>query len=120
MGRDIRRQAWRHYLGRVFATAVSLTLHLPVYDTQCGAKMFRATDTLRGVFERPFLSHWIFDVEVLARYLDTPVAAGEPARQTRIFEVALRTWHHTPGSKLRPSDFVRAFVDLVRIARRRP
>jgi glycosyltransferase involved in cell wall biosynthesis len=120
MGRDIRRQAWRHYLGRVFATAVSLTLRLPVYDTQCGAKVLRATDTLRGVFVRPFLSRWIFDVEVLARYLDAPVAAGEPGRQTRIFEVALRAWHHAHGSKLRPWDFARAFVDLFAIVRDRP
>jgi glycosyltransferase involved in cell wall biosynthesis len=120
MGRDIRRQAWRHYLGRVFATAVSLTLDLPVYDTQCGAKVFRATDTLRAIVDRPFLSRWIFDVEVIARYLDAPVAAGEPPRRSRIFEVALRTWHHARGSKLTPWDFVRAFVDLVAIARHRP
>jgi dolichyl-phosphate beta-glucosyltransferase len=119
MGRDIRRQAWRHYLGRVFATAVSLALDLPVYDTQCGAKLFRANDAVAKVFATPFRSRWIFDVEVLARYLALPTEAGDPPRRARIYELVVPVWHHVPGSKLRWNDFIRAMFDLAGIWRQR-
>jgi glycosyltransferase involved in cell wall biosynthesis len=117
MGRDIRREAWRHYMGRVFATGVSLSLDLPVYDTQCGAKVFRANDATAAVFAAPFHSPWIFDVEVLARYLALPAAPGEPARRDRNYELTVPVWHHVRGSKLRWTDFVRAAWELVYIHR---
>lgn len=117
MGRDIRRKATRHYLGRVFATAVSITLGIPVYDTQCGAKVFR-TRVAADVFSRPFRSAWIFDVEILARFLDLPDEGGPP-RWQRIYELTVDAWHDVPGSKLRLSDFVRSVFQLLAIWRDR-
>ncbi len=125
MGRDIRRKATRHYFGRVFATAVSHALDLPVYDTQCGAKVLRANAATATLFETPFRSPWIFDVELIARYLRLPVGQGEPARRDRLYELVLPAWHDRPGSKLRWHDFARAMVELgyiwrERVARRPP
>ena len=119
MGRDVKRKPARHYLGRVFATAVSLALDLPVYDTQCGAKMLRVNAATATLFATPFRSRWIFDVELIARYLRLPVAPGEAARRNRLYELVLPVWHDKPGSKLRWYDFIRAMVDVGYIWRER-
>jgi glycosyltransferase involved in cell wall biosynthesis len=112
LGRDVRRKATRHYFGRVFATAVSLALDLPVYDTQCGAKVLRASAATATLFATPFRSAWIFDVELIARYLRLPVAPGEPARRNRLYELVLPAWQDRPGSHLRWYNFVRAAVEV--------
>ena len=119
LGRDIRRKAPRHYLGRVFATAVSHALDLPVYDTQCGAKVLRVTGQTASLLAEPFRSAWIFDVELIARYLRLPAGPGEPARRDRLYELVLPEWHDKAGSKLRWYDFVRSAVELGYIWRER-
>jgi glycosyltransferase involved in cell wall biosynthesis len=114
MGRLIERRAWRHYLGRAFATAASLTLDLPVYDTQCGAKLFRATPLLARVFGEPWRTRWVFDVELLARFM--ALDPRGPAQLGRsLYELPLTQWTHVPGSKVRPLDFASAALDLATI-----
>jgi glycosyltransferase involved in cell wall biosynthesis len=115
LGRHIERRAARHYLGRVFATGASLTLGLAVYDTQCGAKLFRSTPRLRALLSEPFLTSWVFDVEVLARYKRS--LRGEPGLTAaeHIYELPLRRWTDVPGSKVKAWDFVRSGVELFRI-----
>ena len=54
IGRSIDRQTWRHYTGRIIATLISMALRLPVYDTQCGAKLFRASAKLKELLMEPF------------------------------------------------------------------
>ena len=114
LGRSIERHAWRHYLGRVFATLVSEMLRLPVYDTQCGAKLLRADAGLRGALAAPFLSRWLFDVELLGR-----IARGAEGGLERVaVEIPLRAWHDVRGSTLRLADWLVLPRDLVRIALR--
>lgn len=115
MGRTIERHAHRHYLGRVFATAASLILRLPVYDTQCGAKVFRTTDRLPLILAEPFRANWTFDVELLARFLWSGPKESLPDPQQTIYEYPLPVWRDVSGSKLRLPDYPRAAADLLTI-----
>lgn len=112
LGTDIRRRAMRHYLGRVFATAVSNLLNLKVYDTQCGAKLLRAS-TARAIFEEPFISNWIFDVELIARLIRHH---AQDDVENLMYEIPLRAWSDVAGSKILTSAFLIAPFELCRIA----
>jgi dolichyl-phosphate beta-glucosyltransferase len=118
LGREIRRRPLRHYLGRVFATGASWVLGLPVYDTQCGAKLFRASEEVRDLFREPFLTRWIFDVEILARLVRAAREGRLPPVDRIVVEHPLERWIDVAGSKVRPRDFLRAGGELWRIRSR--
>jgi dolichyl-phosphate beta-glucosyltransferase len=111
LGRAIRRNAARHYLGRIFATVTSLMLRLPVYDTQCGAKLFR-TAIIPEVFADPFITRWFFDVEMIFRILKR---RGHEAGARALVEVPLATWIEKGGTKIRPGEFLQTPLQLFRI-----
>jgi len=110
LGRDIQRNPLRHYVGRAFSTAASLALRLPVYDTQCGAKMFSTGPDFAEVFSEPFSDPWIFDVEILFRLS----GLWGTATTDQIIELPLPTWRDVGGSKLRARDGIRAGMGLFR------
>jgi glycosyltransferase involved in cell wall biosynthesis len=88
LGSTIIRNPARHYFGRVFSTVASIILKIPVYDTQCGAKLFRP-ENIKKIFQDPFLSTWLFDLEIFARYINT---FGRDEVLERLIEVPLTQW----------------------------
>lgn len=113
MGAEIDRKPARHYLGRIFATTASAVLGLPVYDTQCGAKLIKA-DLAAKIFDRPFVSRWLFDVELIAR---TICVLGRDQASAALFEVPLDRWTEVGESRVKPSHFLKAPMELLKIRR---
>lgn len=121
VGRYVKRNPLRHYVGRVFATLASITLNLPVYDTQCGAKLMRNTKSVQDAFSSPFLSRWLFDVELIARLSLNRKSAPHPlARENQdcMYEYVLDSWEDKAGSKVDIRAYFRSLKDLGRIYRK--
>ena len=105
LGAHIERRWSRHLLGRIFATLASAILGFEVYDSQCGAKLFRS-ESARTFFADPFLTRWLFDLEMLVRLRNQlGVTAIESIR-----EVPLAHWREVGGSKLGVSDMIHVFA----------
>lgn len=110
----ISRKKYRHYSGRVIATFISIALNFPVYDTQCGCKVFRR-DAAELVFKDGFLSRWLFDVEIFFR-LRNRFGAENMSRICR--EIPLHRWHDVAESKVKFTYFFRLWIDLFLIAKK--
>lgn len=116
LGRNVKRKLWRHYIGRVFATAAAAVLRVGIYDTQCGAKLFRVSDGFIERLKEPFIGGWIFDVEMIAR--EAMARRGRPnLPQVKdiIFEYPLMDWRDVAGSKISLRDWFKVGFNLLRI-----
>lgn len=110
LGSRIHRSYIRHLLGRLFSTVVGfLFSEIKVYDSQCGAKLFDRK-LAEKIFSGPFLSSWIFDLELAMRL-----------RGEKVVEYPLQEWADVSGSKLKLIRHAFAVAcDLIRIRRAYP
>ncbi len=112
LGRKICRHSSRHYFGRFFATFASIILQVPVYDTQCGAKIFRRS-FVSVVFNDKFRTGWCFDIEILLRYKFA--SAQSDILEKSIAEYPLREWVDVDGSKVKFSHLFSVALDMLRL-----
>ncbi len=113
IGSVVDRRFSRFLIGRTLATAISNILDLKVYDTQCGCKVFK--DDLSAVlFGSPFISKWLFDVELFSRML---VHYGKEEAIKRMDEIPVKRWVDRGESKVKISYFFRLWYDLLLIYR---
>ncbi|MBN2641179.1 MAG: glycosyltransferase [Victivallales bacterium] len=111
LGAEVYRKDTRHYIGRVFATVVSNLLRIKVYDTQCGAKIFTA-GLAREIFAQPFITRWLFDVELLKRIIKLH---GKEKTAKIVYEYPLMHWRDVGGSKLKLSTMLKTPLYLMQI-----
>ena len=113
LGYNIERLALRHYAGRFFASMVSVIIDLPVYDTQCGAKIFRNNLEFQKAFSHPFTVNWSFDVELIGRLKIIKKALDLKPLEESAIEYPLGRWFHHCGSKIKAIDLLIAMKELL-------
>ncbi len=113
IGSVVERKFSRFLFGRIIATFISSILGIKVYDTQCGCKVFKAelSDIL---FKQPFISKWLFDVELFSRLL---CHYGKENALSSMDEIPVRRWVDQGESKVKLSYFFRLWYDLYLIRR---
>jgi dolichyl-phosphate beta-glucosyltransferase len=111
VGKNIIRKPIRHSLSRIFVTYYFQFLKIPNYDAQCGIKIFENKFALQ-LFDKPFLSKWMFDIELFVRALKF---LGEEKYHLQIKEIPLNNWSEKADSKLKITSFILAPFEVVKI-----
>ncbi|MEW1725093.1 dolichyl-phosphate beta-glucosyltransferase [Streptomyces sp. NPDC093109] len=101
---EVRQLAVREWLGRLGNRLIQRVAIDGINDTQCGFKLFEG-ERARAAFADSRLDGWGIDVEILRAFR----RAGLP-----VTEVPVR-WAHQAGSKVRPLDYLRVLLELIRL-----
>lgn len=104
---EVHQRPLREWLGRCGNRLIRLVAVRGIHDTQCGFKLFDG-DKARAAFAASRLDGWGIDVEILRHFR----RAGWP-----VAEVPVR-WSHQSGSKVRPADYGRVLLELLRLRTR--
>jgi glycosyltransferase involved in cell wall biosynthesis len=107
-GSRIERNWIRHFLGRVIVTLITSGLSNCPYDTQAGFKVFRRNLSMSELWEAPFRTRWLFDVEIFLRLKELHLS-------NYIKEIPVEAWEDKAGSKLGYKTFFRIIIEMTSI-----
>ncbi len=113
MGAKISKDSARAIISKMINLIIRFILKMPFNDTQCGAKIMDV-EIAKIVFNRPFLTRWLFDVEIFKRI---GVNFGRKKALEIISESPLDRWVHVDDSKLSMKDSFKIFFQLFDIYR---
>ena len=86
LGRAVERNPLRHYLGRVFATAASLALGIGILRHPMRGEALPGLARDLALFQSPFSTRWIFDVEIIARLVASRERSDRPGLTQIVYE----------------------------------
>jgi len=107
---NIDRSAFRLFASWLIGTMINLIIGLPIKDTQCGAKVF-TPKTAQYLFNRSFMSRWLFDVEMFIRMKNL----YQKNTMNCIREVAVIDWEEVDGSHITFQDSLKFPKELLEI-----
>lgn len=109
LGHSIHRTLKRHIIGRIYAALATIFVGVPVYDSQCGFKIFRKS-CFEKVSAELNTTRFGFDMELITSFSQ---------RGFRLLEIPIRQWRDVPGAKVRLiRDSIDMFFSLILLRRR--
>lgn len=109
-GHKIDRTKGKYFAQNIISHMANLLFSPHVSDTQCGAKMFTA-DVLQPTTKKPFISRWLFDMELLKRISELP----QSQNKNWLFELPVISWTEMGGSKRKFSDYSLSLKDFYKM-----
>lgn len=105
-GNQVKRNQFRHWIGRIIATFIHFTMVKNFYDPQSPCKAYNL-DKISDFLVKKFNSRWFGDIELILRI--------EKTRQVAITEFPLTFWRDRKGGNLKWNQGPSVIIDLLKI-----
>lgn len=110
-GRKILRKTHRHVIGRLIATLFGIFWPTIPYDTQCGFKLFKASN-LTGLEKFQVRTKWFFEIELVIEL------EKQLERELRIREIPLEYWQDIGKSKIKIRNMFSIISEIIYVLRK--
>ena len=108
LGHRIKRTFFRRCVSQICSSLAYQALKIRVGDTQCGAKLFRNSHSLKRSLRSQFTAGWLFDIELFSR-----MSKQIGAKPNAFFELPLAEWDEVAGSKVSSKAIFKAGINML-------